>query len=201
MPPWLSQIGPNYIVEAFKAAREADPGAKLVLNERALQWGFGGAELRRKRLLLLLESLNKEEKLVDAVGLQSHLNPGKEGAIAWKDLPGFIRQIEDLDLKILVTDLDVRDTDLDGPMELRDQVVAETYNRYLDIFLASQATVGVLTWGFGDLYSSRNSEFSRTDGQLVRGTPYDRDMKRKPAWFRLKTSLESAPNRTGWIST
>jgi endo-1,4-beta-xylanase len=65
---WYKAIGEDYILEAFKAAREANPDGVYGLNE----WGIETDADRRGAVLRLLDGMPKGT--IDFVGLQAHFD-------------------------------------------------------------------------------------------------------------------------------
>ncbi len=66
---WMHVIGPEYIAMAFQWAREADPGALLVLNE----FNAEGMNEKSQGVYTLVKSLLRQGTPIDAVGLQMHI--------------------------------------------------------------------------------------------------------------------------------
>ena len=65
---WYTICGEDYIIEAFKAARTADPDAKLFYND------YSAIDpAKRDKIYDLLVKL-KDQNLVDGMGLQGHWN-------------------------------------------------------------------------------------------------------------------------------
>jgi endo-1,4-beta-xylanase len=127
--PWLDFIGPDYIDIAFHTAQAADPKARLVLNECYIEHDTPLEIGRRADLLTLLTRLKRAGVPITAVGIQGHLR----GNTAL-DKPGmnrFLRQVQDLGLEIMITECDVDDVDVPGP--LIDQTVASKYSEFLDL--------------------------------------------------------------------
>ena len=98
-------------------------------------------------------------------------------------------------LKLMVTELDARDTKISGSIEVRDGIVADAYFRFLDVVLGQPATVAILTWGFSDAHSWLDRFDPRNDGQMVRGSPYDQNMRRKLAWYAMALAIDEAVPR------
>jgi endo-1,4-beta-xylanase len=127
--PWLDLLGPRYIDIAFHTAADADPKAQLLLNECYIEHNTPNEIGRRQTLLALTTRLKKAGVPVTTIGLQSHLR----GATPL-DGPGltkFMKQIQDLGLDLMVTELDVDDVDVPGPKIA--QTVADKYSQFLDI--------------------------------------------------------------------
>ena len=168
-----------------------------MFNEYGHEWGWNVGWQRRRHTLRLLENLLKKGVPVHTLGIQGHLNPGVEGAMDMNALGGFLDEVADLGLDIEVTELDARDTSINGSIAARDNSVADAYARFLDVVLARPATKTVLTWGITDRYSWLTGRFPRPDGDRVRGLPYSADYKRKPAWYALAAAFDAAPKRVG----
>ena len=194
---FLRALGPNYLVEAFAAAAEADPDARLILNDYGFEYGREEGRRRRRSMLRLLERLRARDVPVHGLGIQGHLDPGRDGSMNMAALGLFCDEVADLGLSIQVTRLDARDTSVSGSVERRDQVVADAYTRFLDVVLARQATECVLTWGVTDRYSWLTLSKARGDFATVRALPYDLNYKRKLAWHAIADALDRAPARDG----
>jgi endo-1,4-beta-xylanase len=127
--PWLDFIGPEYIDIAFQAAHAADPKARLVLNECYIEHDTPAEIGRRAALLALASRLKKAHVPITAIGIQGHLRGNTP-----LDKPGmitFLKQVEDLGLESMITELDVDDVGVPG--SLIDQTTASKYGEFIDI--------------------------------------------------------------------
>ena len=127
--PWIDLIGPEYIDLAFRTAYAADPKARLVLNECYVEHATPEEKTRRAVMLALATRLKKANVPITTIGLQSHLRGNTP-----LDKPGmttFLKQVRDLGLEIMITEFDVDDVDVPGPMI--EQVVAAKYAEYIEI--------------------------------------------------------------------
>jgi len=127
--PWLDFIGPDYIDIAFHTAHAADPKARLILNECYIEHDTPAEIDRRASFLALATRLKKAGVPISGVGVQGHLRGNTK-----LDKPGmtvFLKQIQDLGLEIMVTELDVDDVDV--PASLIDQTVAGKYGEFIDL--------------------------------------------------------------------
>jgi endo-1,4-beta-xylanase len=195
--PWLVYLGTDYVDLAFRTAAEADPKAMLVWNENLLEEDTGYGRAKRRSTLALLKALKKRGTPVHALGLQAHVHG--EAAIA-PELPEFLQSVADLGLKVLVTELDIRDGKLPAATTRRDQVVAQKYAELLAAVLPQKAVIAVLLWGLADRYSWMTSpkteqRFKRADKLPCRPLPFDVDLKTKPAFVALERALDAAPPR------
>src|SRR5438067_2500206 len=71
---FLEMFGPDYLDLAYRTAREADPAARLVVNEYDVELDTPEQEARRTTLLNVLERMRRSGTPVDAVGVQAHLS-------------------------------------------------------------------------------------------------------------------------------
>ena len=192
--PWLQALGPRYLDLAFHAAAEADPAALRVLNEFGVDYALPWQEKRRAAMLTLLETLLMRRVPVQAVGLQAHLNAA-ETTLDQRSLARFVADIGGMGLKVIVTELDVRDDGLPADIPSRDEAVAEHARAWLDAVLPHPAVLGVLTWGLSDKRSWLNSKFPRPDGLPQRPLPLDAALKPKPLWSAIAGAFDAAQAR------
>ncbi len=190
---WLNALGPGYIETAFRAAAAADPAALLVYNDYGFEYDTDDAALRRAGILRLLTSLKASGTPLHALGIQAHL----EGTTTagFTRLPGFLQQIADLGLKIFVTELDVCDRSLPADTQTRDTIVADVYQRFLDVVLQQIAVAGVITWGLSDRYTWLSQFAPRSDGRPVRPLPLDGNYQAKPAVWAILNAFNAAVRR------
>lgn len=196
--PWLQLLGPGYIETAFHLAAEADPKALLVWNENNIEEESTYHESKRTHLLRLLEDLRRRGVPVHAVGIQSHLH-GDHSNIAGAKFQKFLHEVSDLDLKILITEIDVRDSALPADPVLRDRLVAEKYYQYLSTVLVHKSVIAVLSWGLSDKYTWLSSFSPRADGAPVRPLPLDGEMSRTAVWQAISHAFDEAPMRTAQL--
>ena len=196
--PLLSDLGPDFISHAFSWAREADASVLLVYNDYGFEDENRGAPVKRQALLRLLDSLAKQKAPIDAVGLQSHLNTGlKLDASAYRD---FLRDIASRGLKIIISELDVSDQGAPADVAQRDQAVADTYARFLNVALDEPGVTGLVVWGLSDRYSWYNDpyfshDFARKDKLPGRPLLFDENYQPKPAFDAVAKALQNAPRR------
>src|SRR5262245_33712044 len=99
---YLRQLGPGYLADAFRWAREADPGALLVYND------YGGEGLNRKsdEVYELVRDLVRQGAPVGGVGLQMHLDAASLPPAA--DIARNLRRLGELGLVVNLSEMDVR---------------------------------------------------------------------------------------------
>jgi endo-1,4-beta-xylanase len=194
---WLELLGPDYIELAFRAAAEADPHALLVYNDFGMDTDTEDGEAQRIAILRLLEHLKSKGTPIHALGMQGHIWGKDQKPLNPRKIKAFVREVADLDLKILVTELDVKDTHLPQDIDVRDRIIAQAYQDYLSVILDEPAVIAVITWGLSDLYTwrSRPQYGARSDGASVRPLPLDKHMNRKLAWYAMARAFDNAPSR------
>lgn len=192
--PWLKSLGSNYIDLAFRLTAEADPEALLVYNDYGLDYDTPKDEAKRTALLKLLERLKSQGTPIHALGIQAHLSPGKY-KFNPKKLRQFLKDVADLGLKIMITELDVGDKYLPLDLKIRDRIVASVYEDYLSAALDEKAVIAVITWGLSDLYTWLSEFYPRPDKSSVRPLPLDTKMQRKLAWNAIALAFDHAPKR------
>jgi endo-1,4-beta-xylanase len=192
--PWLEFLGEDYIDLAFRFAHETDPKAMLVYNDYGLVYDTPEDETKRNAVIKLLKRLKSQGTPIHALGLQAHLD-GSENNFNPQILKDFLAQVADLNLKILITELDVKDKDLPRNIEIRDRIVAKAYSDYLKVVLEQPAVIAVLTWGLNDKHSWLNEFQPRNDDAPVRPLPLDLHGKRKLAWNAIARAFDAAPSR------
>jgi len=188
---WLRALGPAYLDIAFHATEAADPHALRVINEFNVDYEIDWQLRKRDQLLALCADLLRRKVPLQAVGLQAHLDAG-EIAIDQKGLSQFVANIASMGLKVIVTELDVRDQRLPASVPARDTAVAAHARAWLDAVLPNPAVLGVLSWGLSDRESWLNDKFARPDGLKQRGLPLDENLNRKKLWSALASSFDSA---------
>lgn len=192
--PWLALLGPRYVDLAFRATREADPSAQLVLNEHQLEC----SPARQRAVLRALEGLLDRGVPVHALGTQAHLSVRQfERHFNPRGYRAFLREVGDLGLDVLVTELDVTDHDVAGSPAHRDRAVARVYRTFLDTALAEPAVTQVITWDLADKHSwlRHDPRFEREDGEPLRPLPYDDAFTAKSARHEMAAAFLRAPRR------
>jgi endo-1,4-beta-xylanase len=193
---FVEKVGAHYLELAFHAAREADPTARLLLNEYGIEYDSPADDTKRRVVLRHLERLKRAGVPVEMLGVQGHLEIGAKPFSARK-LRGFIAAVADLGIEIAVTELDVVDAAAPGDIARRDRMVADEYRRFLEIMLDEKAVRTVFTWGLSDRHSwivrrESGENTWRADGMAPRPLPFDAALAPKPAWASLAGCLAGA---------
>jgi endo-1,4-beta-xylanase len=183
---WLRELGPGIIADAFRWAHEADPKAKLFLND----YGVESVNAKSDAYLALIKQLRAQHVPVGGFSAQSHLSI-RYGFPS--DLETNLKRFSALGLDTAITELDVRmDLPADGvPTAAQLAQQADYYTRTLTACLNVDGCDSFTIWGFTDKYSWVPVFFP---GQGAATVMWD-DFSRKPAYFALKTALDEASRR------
>ncbi|MFE4054725.1 endo-1,4-beta-xylanase [Streptomyces sp. NPDC059096] len=172
---FYTQLGESYIADAFRAARAADPTAKLYIND----YNTDGTGAKSNGMFTLVQRLKAQGVPIDGVGFQGHLILGQVPSTLQANLQRFA----DLGVDVAITELDIRMT-----LPATDAQLAQQKNEFKAVTSACLAVArckGVTAWGFTDSDSWIPDVFP---GQGA-ATPYDADFQPKPAYYGIAEAL------------
>ena len=131
--------GDRAMADWFKLARQAAPGAKLLLNEYGILSSGGGVGTSNQRLLEdQLKALISASAPIDAVGLQAHFSEGN--LTGPKQLWRILDRYASLGLEVQVTEFDFATSD--------EQLQADFTRDFLTAVFAHGAVSMIVQWGF-----------------------------------------------------
>ncbi len=190
--PFRRMLGPGWVGEAFRLARDAAPEAKLYLNDYGVCYADARQERRRTAILRLVEKLRRDGAPIDGFGIQGHLDI--RSAFDERVFRRFLETLEGFGIDIAVTELDVREADATGGRDLaaRRLRAADEVRRVLSVALDSSATTGVVTWGIADQESWLRKTRPIPDNQ---GLPYDDTLNPTPIREALAALFTAARRR------
>ncbi|MEV4664866.1 endo-1,4-beta-xylanase [Micromonospora echinofusca] len=173
----LQRTGNDWIEAAFRAARAADPGAKLCYNDyNTDDWSHA----KTQAVYNMVRDFKQRGVPIDCVGLQSHFNSGSP-------YPGNYRTTLS-SFAALGVDVQITELDIAGASPT-------TYRNVVNDCLAVARCTGITVWGIRDSDSWRAS-----DTPLL----FDNGGNRKPAYDAVLAALNNgtpppttAPPTTG----
>jgi len=188
---WLKRFGPEYVDLAYHAAKQADPNALLIYNDWGCEGGEAWNDKFRSATLKFLQGALARKVPIEALGLQGHLSAfGPK--VDQRKLRAFLDEVRSMGLRILVTEHDVDDSRGPSDIAVRDRAVGEASARFLDVMLANDATLGVLTWGLSDRFLKADGGLRALfSGYSPRKLPLDADLKRTPMWSAIAQAFQS----------
>ncbi len=199
--PWFLATGGDYIAEAFRAARRADPDAILYYNDFDIE-----KPIKREKTLRLIRSLKANKVPLDGIGIQGHWGLDQ---IDMKEIEAAILAFHAEGLRVSISELD-----MDVVTEKAGDPFAENFppghslkqaEQYAGLFRLFHKHADKLDrvtfWGLHDGNSWLNhAPRKRTNHPLL----WTRDLSAKPAYQSVMNaaseSLLSLDNGTVRIS-
>lgn len=166
------KLGDGYIADAFRLAREADPGALLFYND----YGGEGSGSKSDRIYELVKSLKAQGVPIDGIGLQMHVTA--TGRPSDASLTSNMRRLADLGLLINISEMDVRVSSVSGGMQARLDAQRAAYHSIVAVCVAEPRCHAVTFWGVTDAHSWIDAFFGADDPLL-----FDEQYAAKPAFF------------------
>lgn len=179
---WLRKLGPGYIADAFRWAHQADPKAKLFIND----YNIEGVNAKSTALYDLVVELRKQHVPIDGVGIQGHLSVQYN---APHDIADNMKRFDDLGLETAITEADVR---IPMPSDsTKQEAQAEGYDVLLRGCLLTRHCTDFTVWGFTDKYSWVPDTFEGEGAANL----FDENYAAKPAYKALTQDLKLAAGR------
>ncbi|MEU2628022.1 endo-1,4-beta-xylanase [Kitasatospora sp. NPDC007106] len=172
---WQDNLGDGWIADSLTWAHQADPAAKLYINDYSIE----GVNAKSTALYDLVKSLKQQGVPIDGVGFQAHLVLGQVPS----DLKANLQRFADLGVDVAITELDVRMQTPSNATTLASQ--AEDYRKVITACRAVARCVGVTVWGLDDADSWVPGVFSGYGA----ATLYDENLQAKPAWAAVAAAF------------
>ena len=196
---WYDRLGPSleWVEQAFRWANEADPDAKLILNDFSIE--FPGYLLydrsHDQKMFELVRSLKDKNVPIHGIGFQMHLY-GKDFLdpsdldTKTEALRRNIQKYFDLGVEVLITEFDVRLGGVPGSQEERFELQGKVYKSILRTCLES----GVKSFSiFGlvdkDSWLEDPSLQSPHGGADADPLLFDDNYHPKPSWYAMMDVL------------
>jgi endo-1,4-beta-xylanase len=162
----LQRTGNDWIEAAFKAARAADPGAKLCYND----YNTDGVNAKSTAVYNMVQDFKARGVPIDCVGFQSHINAQSPVP---SDYQANLQRFANLGVDVQITELDIEGS---GTAQ------ANTYATVVRACLAVARCNGITVWGIRDSDSWRSS-----------GTPllFDNSGNKKAAYTSTLDALNA----------
>ncbi len=173
----LDILGHDIMIEWFKLAREADPNAKLYINDFAILNGGGGNTGHRDHYEKMIQILVDGGAPLDGIGFQGHFGTALTGP---RDVYKLLERYGKFNKRFAVTEYDLL---------VEDEELAADYTRdFYTIMFSHPLTDALVMWGFWDARHWKKS-----------APLYRSDWSEKPALKEYRRLLEQewATNEDG----
>ncbi|WP_101254227.1 endo-1,4-beta-xylanase [Streptomyces barkulensis] len=181
---FYQQLGASYIADSFRAARAADPDAKLFINDYNTELDNAKSD----GLYRLVSDLLAQGVPIDGVGFQNHLIVGNVNGPAIRQN---LQRFADLGLEVVITELDIRMQMPSDSSKLQQQ--ARDYRAVADACLAVSRCSGITVWGVSDRDSWVPDVFPGEGAAC----PWDENYQPKPAYDALRDAFVAAGGDPG----
>lgn len=175
---WATYIGEEFIDSAFVWAHQADPSAKLYINDYGVE--FAGST-KAEAYYNLVKRLQASGRPIDGCGLQCHLTTGQLDTLR---LENNIRRYAPLGLKCIITELDIALANPSAADAL--EVQAKEYGAITRVFLRNDNCPTMMLWGISDNHSWRQNK------PLL----FDANIQPKQAYYYVHAQLRKAASNT-----
>jgi endo-1,4-beta-xylanase len=177
---WYRKLGKNYIIKAFKFAQEADPQAKLFLNDYGQE--YGGKKM--KELLNIVDEAKKQGVTIHGMGFQLHTVLRMEAKPILTNLKlaadkGLLIHISEFDISVRYGMPD-KFALTDAMDKAQGAKYKEIVSGYMKVVPKSQQW-GITTWGVSDKTSYFNKGYANSDHDYP--LLFDRNYQPKEAFF------------------
>jgi endo-1,4-beta-xylanase len=168
------KLGDSYIADAFRIAREADPGARLFYND----YGGEGLNPKSERIYQLVQELKSSGVPIDGVGLQMHISAG--GRPSGGEIAANMARLAALGLVVHVSEMDVRINNVGGSEQARLDAQRAAFYDVVRVCRSEPRCEAVTFWGFTDAHT-----WLQGDRPLL----FDAGYQPKPAYFGVLDAL------------
>ena len=178
-------LGNGILADAFKAAREADPQARLFINDYGILSHGGTDTEHQDAYYRTIRALLDAKAPVQGIGMQGHFNEQLTPPVRMWEI---LNRFGALGLPIEITEHDINAWD--------EEVMADYTRDFMTAIFAHPATSGIITWGFWEKRHWIPNAAQWTEGWQLRGHGkvwYDLVFKK---WW---TSVKTETGRSGFV--
>jgi endo-1,4-beta-xylanase len=177
---WQKVCGPDYIDNAFIWAHEADPDAKLYMNDVSCEF----TNRQSTAMYEWAKSALARGVPVHGIGFQAHMTENPK--LDFSGIRVNLKRFKELGLELQFTEVDIRIDAPATPEKLASQ--AAMYKQFMDIALEFSMPA-FTTWGVSDEDSWVPQHFPGSGDALL----FDKRYQPKPAYAALQEALASPP--------
>lgn len=179
---WADNTGGtiDYIDEAFRWAREADPTSKLILND------FGNETINdtSNRMYDYVKGALERGVPIDGIGMQMHLD-GTRPPIR-DEVKSNMKRFADLGLGVYVTEFDINMGDVRSDSKAKNDIEGDMYYEMMRACIETDGCNSFAYLGITDKETWYNYMGIADPRPLM----FDKDYNPKPAFWSTRTALE-----------
>lgn len=149
---FYEKLGPEYIADAFRWARAADPELLLFYNEIGIERLGEKSDFTYQ----MIKDLVEQGVPIDGIGLQSHISTHRYPSET--DLRANIRRFADLGLIVNLSEVDARTRGFSGDQQTRWLAQRIAFAQVVGSCVVEPGCEAVTFWGFTDNTSWLNDE-------------------------------------------
>jgi len=174
-------LGDSFIDEAYYAAHEADPAAKLYYNDYRAE----GLNAKSDAIYGMVRGMVERGVPLDGVGLQMHQG-APNGVIPVAEIVANMQRLADLGLEVVISEMDIHRCAGQTPEEQRQE-----FHDIVAACVAQPACPAITFWGLSDAYSWLQDEDDTgcAAGEDPAGLLWDASWNRKPAYYGVLDAL------------
>jgi len=176
---WRRALGDDFVATIFRWAHEADPDARLYVNE----YGIESSGEKADRLFALVQAAVRAGVPIHGVGFQAHEDLGEEADPA--ELRANMARYQALGVAVRISELDDNPGHRPSAAELAAQ--AAFFRKELEVCLGLPHCTSFSMWGFTDRYSSLAPDDAYD--AIGHGLIFDEAYAPKPAYDAVAAAL------------
>lgn len=176
---WYDVIGPEYIEYAFRWAHEADPDAKLFINDYQIE----EQGMKSDMIYDIVSDFIDRGVPIDGVGFQFHVDMSDPFDL--KRVYANLKRFDDLGLMMDFTEIDARMKLPSNEFSIEEQ--SAMYKSLMEIALNFDSITSYTMWGFTDKYSWIPGFFNGQGEGLI----FDETYQPKENYYAIIEALEA----------
>jgi len=176
---WYDIFGPDYVVKTFRIARKyALPNVKLVYNDYCT---YVTKPISKRDAIVKLLGILQKEDLVDAIGMQSYINPEEDV----NDHLAAIEVYQQTGLEIQITELTIRVKNTDDWEEYNIQQYSQLFEGIMKYVRKGYNIGSVTVFGLQDGYRFYENDSTKT-------RLFDHDLQKKKVYRAIMDIIKAS---------
>lgn len=178
---WADHLGGmGYIDDVFKWAHQADPGAKLLLND------FQNETINQysDAMLAYLKSAKSRGVPIDGIGMQMHLNAAYPRTK--QDVIASMRRFKSIGVPVYITEFDINTNKVKANNDYKQQLESQINKAMVGACIESKACVSFTVFGI----TSKNSFVKKITRTNSRAYMFDSRYRPRAAFYAFRSAWQ-----------